>query len=178
MGQFWLWPGSAVKGYHREAFYQFANRWKIGVFPIFLQRWGTQSPKGLPIVTLAGSLGFVSLFKGLMVGDYFSGSKQCCWYTYWCPEGWGHSSCIHLATHSPSLIKHLVILYSPTYPSTHRLICHLSIHLSIHPIHPPTHLPTCLTINPFIHSSFHASTHSTTLSSMKIILSIHPTTHP
>lgn len=174
MGQFWLWPGSAVKGYHREAFYQLANRWKIGVFPIFLQLWGTQSPKGLPIVTLAGSLGFVSLFKGLMVGDYFSGSKQCCWCTYWRPDAWGHSSFIHLAPHSPSLIKHLVILYSSAYPSTHRLICRLSIH----PTHPPTHLPTCLTINPFIHSSFHVSTHSTTLSSIKRILSIHPTTHP
>ena len=174
MGQFWLWPGSAVKGYHREAFYQLANRWKIGVFPIFLQLWGTQSPKGLPIVTLAGSLGFVSLFKGLMVGDYFSGSKQCCWCTYWRPDAWGHSSFIHLAPHSPSLIKHLVILYSSAYPSTHRLICRLSIH----PTHPPTHLPTCLTINPFIHSSFHVSTHSTTLSSIKRILSMHPTTHP
>lgn len=174
MGQFWLWPGSAVKGYHREAFYQLASRWKIGVFPIFLQLWGTQSPKGLPIVTLAGSLGFVSLFKGLMVGDYFSGSKQCCWCTYWRPDAWGHSSFIHLAPHSPSLIKHLVILYSSAYPSTHRLICRLSIH----PTHPPTHLPTCLTINPFIHSSFHVSTHSTTLSSIKRILSMHPTTHP
>lgn len=63
-------------GDHRGAFRQLANRWKIGVFPVFLQLWGTQSPRGLPVVSLAGSLGLVSLFKGLMVGDYLSGSKQ------------------------------------------------------------------------------------------------------
>ena len=138
------WDQAVLLGYHRGAFCQLANRWKIGVFPVFLQLWGTQSPRGLTIVSLAGSLGFVSLFKGIMVGDYLSGSKQC-WYKYWRPDGWGHSSFIHLATHSPSLIKHLIILYSSTYPSTHRLICHLSIHLSIYPsthqpIYPPVYL--------------------------------------
>ena len=60
---------------HRETFHLLANSPKLQRIP---STPGNAGHKGPAAVLLAGSSGFVSLFKVLLDGDYFAGSKLYC----------------------------------------------------------------------------------------------------
>lgn len=159
-------------GYYGETFHLLVSSRELSHFPLFFSSRELRPQWVSLMVSLAGSSGFLNLFKGLVVADHLAGSKLYCWHVSGHLDGWGHSSPIHLATYphipSPSLIK---------CPSTHQLIYHPWTHM-----HPPTHPHTCassiyppiypsiyLAINPSIHLSFHESTHSPIRSSISIL---------
>lgn len=127
----------------------------------------------LPTFSPAGSSGFLSLFKGLAVGDRLTGSKLYCWSEHGQVDGWGHSLLIHVSVLSSS--PHSLTLTHQAFIHQYRSVCIVYIEM-IHPLFmhlsPPSTQPQT---HPTIHWLTQAPIHSSAYLPIFLSLSIRPT---